>query len=191
MNEDLNLLVLDTEVYSNTGGQASKATPKGAVAQFAAAGRKSAKKDLGLMAMTYQNVYVAQVAIGANPGQYLKALREAESYPGTSLIIAYATCLNHGLKCGMEDSMGEMKRAVDSGYWNLYRYDPRRREQGLNPFQLDSGEPKGDFRAFLNGEIRFASLFASFPDEAERLMAEAETEAIKRYQQYKTMAGDN
>lgn len=186
--EDVNILVLDTEVYSNTGGQASKATQKGAVAQFAAAGRRSSKKDLGMMAMAYENVYVASVAMGADYEQYLKVLKEAESFNGPSLIIAYAPCINHGLKCGMSDVMGEMRRAVQSGYWFLYRYDPRRSRDGLNPFVLDSKEPTGDFKAFLAGEVRFASLKKTFPQIAKKLDHEAEQEAQEKYHRYLKMA---
>lgn len=186
--EDVNILVLDTEVYSNTGGQSSKATPKGAVAEFAASGRKSRKKDLGLMAMAYENVYVAQVCIGADKQQYINAVLEAESYPGPSIIIAYAPCINHGLKCGMDKVMDEENRAVLSGYWNLYRYDPRRTEKGLNPFVLDSKEPTIPLREFMDGEVRFASLKRSFPEEAERLAAEAEADAMAKYKKYKKLA---
>jgi len=186
--EDVNILVLDTEVYSNTGGQASKATQKGAVAQFAAAGRKTSKKDLGMMAMAYENVYVASIAMGANYEQCLKVLKEAESYNGTSIIIAYAPCINHGLKAGMGNSMNEMKKAVQCGYWFLYRYDPRKIKNGENPFVLDSDEPKGEFAEFLKGEVRFASLQKKFPDEAQRLNKEAEAEAKKRYRKYLQLA---
>jgi pyruvate-ferredoxin/flavodoxin oxidoreductase len=187
--EDVNILVLDTEVYSNTGGQASKATQKGAVAQFAASGRKMPKKDLGMMAMSYGNVYVASVAMGANYEQYLKALKEAESYEGTSIIIAYAPCINHGLKAGMGNSMNEMKKAVECGYWFLYRYDPRKSKVGENPFVLDSKEPIGDYKEFLNGEVRFSSLKKSFPDEANRLNEEAAHEAKENYKKYMRLAG--
>ncbi len=188
MGRDVNILVVDTEVYSNTGGQASKATAKGAVAQFAAAGRRSRKKDLGLMAMSYENIYVAQVAMGANPAQLLKALKEAESYPGPSMVIAYAPCQSHGLKRGMDQVQSEMKLAVDSGYWKLYRYDPRRKAEGKNPFQLDSPAPTVPLQEFMNGEVRFASLQKSFPQEAERLAAEAAEEAREQYEKYRKMA---
>ena len=188
MGLDVNVLVLDTEVYSNTGGQASKATQKGAVAQFAAAGRQQSKKNLGMMVMSYENVYVASVAMGANQTQYLKALKEAESYNGPSIIIAYAPCQSHGLRCGMGGSMQEMKRAVDAGYWTLYRYDPRRREEGKNPFVLDSGEPDGSFRSFLDGEVRFSALKKLFPEDAERLASQAAQEAMSRYRKYRAMA---
>ncbi len=190
MGLDVNILVLDTEVYSNTGGQASKATQKGAVAQFAAAGRRQSKKNLGMMAMAYENVYVASVAMGANQAQYLKALKEAESYNGPSLIIAYAPCQSHGLRCGMGGSMQEMKRAVDAGYWTLYRYDPRRAEEDKNPFMLDSGEPDGSFCSFLDGEVRFSSLKKLFPEDAQRLVIQAEKEAMARYRKYKALAAE-
>lgn len=188
MGKDVNILVVDTEVYSNTGGQASKATAKGAVAQFAAAGRRSRKKDLGLMAMSYENVYVAQVAMGADPAQLLRALKEAEAYPGTSLIIAYAPCQSHGLKCGMQAVQTEMKRAVESGYWKLYRYNPLLKKEGKNPFILDSREPVMKLQDFMKGEARFASLEKSFPEAAKTLTEEAETEAKEQYQKYKRMA---
>ena len=139
-------MVFDTEIYSNTGGQASKATPTGAVAQFAAAGKRRKKKDLGMMAMSYGDVYVAQVAMGANPAQFLKAVTEAEAHKGPSLIIAYAPCISHGLRCGMSDVQGEIKRAVEVGYWQLYRNNPELIKEGKNAFILDSKEPQGDFR---------------------------------------------
>ena len=188
MGKDVNVLVLDTEVYSNTGGQASKATPKGAVAQFAAAGRRSRKKDLAMMAMSYENVYVAQVCMGADPAQLLRAMKEAEAYHGTSLIIAYAPCQSHGLKAGMGMVQAEMKKAVASGYWTLFRYDPQRRTEGKNPFMLDSKEPGRSIRDFMAGEVRFASLEKSFPEAAAQLAAEAETESAERYRKYKRMA---
>ena len=181
---DVNVMVFDTEVYSNTGGQSSKATPTSAVAQFAASGKKTKKKDLGMMLMSYKDVYVAQVAMGANQAQLLKAVEEAESYNGPSVIICYSPCINHGLKCGMADVMGEMKRAVEVGYWQLYRYDPRRIEEGKNPFQLDSKEPSGDFRAFLMGEVRYASLAKINPEQAEALYEKCELEAKERYAGY-------
>ena len=181
---DVNIMVFDTEVYSNTGGQASKSTPSSAVAQFAAAGKRTKKKDLGMMLMGYKDIYVAQVAMGASPAQLLKAVQEAESYDGPSVIICYSPCINHGLKCGMGDVMGEMKRAVDVGYWQLYRYDPRLEAQGRNPFQLDSKAPSGDFRGFLMGEVRYASLSKISPDEADALYAKCEKEAMDRYAGY-------
>ncbi len=188
MGQDVNILVLDTEVYSNTGGQSSKATPIGSVAKFAASGKKTLKKDLGMMAMTYGNVYVASVAMGADKNQYMKALKEAESYPGPSLIIAYSPCINHGLKRGMGHSQEEEKRAVEAGYWFLYRYDPRLKDQGKNPFQLDSKEPKGDIQEFLMGEVRYHTLTLSFPKEAETLHKRLAAGQIAKYDQYKKMA---
>jgi len=185
---DVNILVLDTEVYSNTGGQASKATPIGSVAKFAASGKKTTKKDLGMMAMTYGYVYVAMVSMGANKNQLVKVMKEAESYNGPSLIIAYAPCINHGLKRGMGHSQDEEKKAVEAGYWFLYRYDPRLKGQGKNPFQLDSKEPTGDIREFLMGEVRYHTLTLSFPEEAEKLhqiLAESQKE---KYEQYRKMS---
>ena len=162
--ENVNVLVLDTEVYSNTGGQASKSTPMGAIAQFAASGKRVRKKDLGAIAMTYGYVYVAQVAMGANQSQYLKVLREAEAYQGPSLIIAYAPCINHGVKAGMGHSQLEEKKAVECGYWHLWHYNPELANAGQNPFQLDSKEPDwSKFNDFINGEVRFNSLTASTP----------------------------
>ncbi|MDD5602691.1 MAG: pyruvate:ferredoxin (flavodoxin) oxidoreductase [Eubacteriales bacterium] len=186
--EDVNVLVFDTEVYSNTGGQSSKSTPTGAVAQFAAAGKSTKKKDLGMMAATYGYVYVAQVAMGANQNQLVKALTEAENYKGPSLIIAYAPCINHGLKAGMGNTQLEEKRAVEAGYWHLYRYNPELKEQGKNPFILDSKEPTASFRDFLMGEVRYSSLTLTFPDRAEMLFKKAEKDAAERYEKYKKMA---
>ncbi len=188
MGQDVNVLVLDTEVYSNTGGQSSKATPIGAVAKFAASGKKTKKKDLGRMFMSYGYVYVASVAMGANMNQCLKAFQEAESYPGPSIIISYAPCINQGLKKGMGMAQIEEKLAVQVGYWPLYRYDPRLKAQGKNPFQLDSKEPSGDFQEFLMGEVRYSSLLKSFPDEAKRLHQELERECRERYEEYKKLA---
>jgi pyruvate-ferredoxin/flavodoxin oxidoreductase len=187
--EDLNILVMDTEVYSNTGGQASKATPVGAVAKFAASGKKIRKKDLGMMAMTYGYVYVAQVSMGASQSQYLKALREAEAYPGPSLIIAYSPCISHGLRAGMGKSQKQAKLAVESGYWHLYRYNPLLEEEGKNPFLLDSKEPQWDqFQGFLKSEVRYTSLQKAFPAEAAELFKAAETNAKWRYDSYVRMA---
>jgi pyruvate-ferredoxin/flavodoxin oxidoreductase len=184
--QDVNVLVLDTEVYSNTGGQSSKATPTGAVAKFAAAGKPMKKKDLGLMAMSYGYVYVASVCSGANRNHLVKAFLEAERYQGPSLIIAYATCINHGFN--MRRGQDEGKAAVEAGYWPLYRYNPELADEGKNPFQLDSKEPTGDFRAFLMGENRYASLAKQFPERAEQLFKQAEREAKARYQMYKRLA---
>lgn len=187
--EDVNVLVLDTEVYSNTGGQASKSTPIGAVAKFAASGKKIRKKDLGVMAMSYGFVYVAQVAMGASQAQYLKAIREAEAYPGPSLIIAYAPCINHGIRAGMGKSQAQEELAVQCGYWTLFRYNPLLEQQGQNPFQLDSKEPKWEeFQNFLNSEIRYTALKKSFPVEAAELFKAAEENAKWRYNTYKRLA---
>ena len=186
---DVNILVVDTEVYSNTGGQASKATPIGAVAQFANAGKKTAKKDLGLIAAQYDNVYVAKVAMGANPAQLITALKEAEKHYGPSLIIAYAPCINHGLVNGMGKTQMEEKMAVECGYWPLYRYIPENIAEGKNPFVLDSKEPNGKLREFMMGETRFAALTRTFPETAEILFAEAEEQCAARYAKYKAMAG--
>ena len=185
MGEDINILVVDTEVYSNTGGQSSKATPLGAVAQFQAAGKKSGKKDLGKMMMAYGNCYVASVAMGADPNQLLKAITEAEAYPGPSLVIAYAPCINHGIKAGMDQVQAEMKRAVDSGYWPLYRYNPADRE---HPFTLDSKAPTVSYQEFLEGEVRYASLHKTFPENARALFTQAEADAKARYESYRKMA---
>ncbi len=186
---DVNIVVVDTEVYSNTGGQSSKATPIGAVAQFANAGKSTAKKDLGRIAMTYGNVYVAQVAMGGNPAQLITALKEAEKHKGPSLIIAYAPCINHGLSNGMGKVQNEQKLAVDCGYWPLWRYIPENKEQGRNPFVLDSKEPNGKLREFMMGEVRFSSLTRTFPERAEVLFKEAEEFTAKRYEEYKAIAG--
>ena len=185
--EDVNILVLDTEVYSNTGGQSSKSTPLGAIAQFAAQGKRIRKKDLGLMATTYGYVYVAQIAMGADQAQCLKAIREAEAYPGPSLIIAYAPCINHGLKAkgGMGKSQAEEAKAVECGYWHLWRYNPELAEEGKNPFSLDSKEPDWNkFHDFLLGEVRYLSVKKAYPNEAEELFAEAERMAKLRYNSY-------
>ena len=187
--EDVNILVFDTEVYSNTGGQSSKATPLAAVAQFAASGKKVRKKDLGLMLSTYGYIYVAQVAMGANQNQCLKAMREAESYDGPSIIIAYAPCINHGIRIGMGKSQYREKQAVDAGYWHLWRYDPRLEDEGKNPFQLDSKEPTESFQEFIQGEVRYSSLKRSFPETADQLYEEAEKAAKARYNTYKRLAG--
>ena len=185
---NVNLLVLDTEVYSNTGGQASKATNIGAVAQFAAAGKALQKKDLASIAMQYEDVYVAQIAMGADYNQTLKAIMEAEAYPGTSIIIAYSPCISHGIKMGMNNAMLEMNAAVEAGYWHLFRYDPRRIEQGKNPFQLDSHEPTIDYHEFLEGEIRYSSLNLTFPERAQTLFAKAEQHAKNKYRRLAHLA---
>ena len=186
---DVNIVVVDTEVYSNTGGQSSKATPIGAVAQFANAGKETAKKDLGRIAMAYGDVYVAQVAMGANPAQLITALKEAEKHHGPSLIIAYAPCINHGLSNGMGKSQNEQKLAVECGYWPLWRYIPENKAVGKNPFVLDSKEPNGKLREFMMGEVRFSSLTRTFPERAEVLFKEAEDFTTKRFEEYKALAG--
>ncbi len=187
--EDVNVLVMDTEVYSNTGGQASKSTPVGAIAKFAASGKKIRKKDLGVMAMSYGYVYVAQVSMGANQSQYFKALREAEAYPGPSLIIAYSPCISHGLKNGMGMSQNQAKDAVDVGYWSLFRYNPLLETEGKNPFQLDSKEPNWDkFQDFILSEVRYSSLQKAYPEEAKELFVEAKKNAQWRLNGYKRLA---
>ena len=190
--KDVNILVLDTEVYSNTGGQSSKATPVGAIAKFAAAGKRVRKKDLGLMATTYGYVYVAQIAMGADQAQTLKAIREAEAYPGPSLIIAYAPCINHGLKAGMGKSQAEEEKAVKCGYWHLWRYNPALEAEGKNPFTLDSKEPDwSGFQDFLKGEVRYASVMKQYPQEADELFKAAEENAKWRYNSYKRLSKEN
>ncbi len=186
--ENVNVLVFDTEVYSNTGGQSSKATPVGAVAKFTASGKKTKKKDLGMIAATYGYVYVAQVGMGADKNQFMKAIQEAESYDGPSLIICYAPCINHGLKEGMGRTQANTAQAVEAGYWHLWRYNPELKKQGKNPFILDSKEPKASFRDFLMNQVRYSSLVSTFPEEAEQLFAKAEKEAKEKYEDYKKMA---
>ncbi|MBQ6856535.1 MAG: pyruvate:ferredoxin (flavodoxin) oxidoreductase, partial [Lachnospiraceae bacterium] len=182
--EDVNIFVVDTEVYSNTGGQSSKATPLGAVAQFQAAGKKTAKKDLGRMMMAYGHCYVASVAMGADQNQLLKAITEAEAFRGPSIIVAYAPCITHGIKAGMNKVQDEMKRAVDAGYWPLYRFDPTKEK----PFTLDSKAPTMSYKEFLDGEVRYASLYRTFPENANEFFTQAEEQAIKRYEEFKKMA---
>jgi len=184
--EDVNVLVVDTEVYSNTGGQASKATPTGSVAKFAAGGKRVKKKDLGMMAMSYGYVYVAQVAMGADKNQVIKAIAEAEAYPGPSIIIAYATCINHGID--MSNGQLETKKAVEAGYWQLYRYNPALADEGKNPFTLDSKEPTGSYQDFLAHETRYTALKKSKPEIAEQLFAQAEQDAKQRLETYKKKA---
>ena len=186
--EDVNILVFDTEIYSNTGGQSSKSTPAAAIAKFAASGKKVKKKDLGMMAMSYGYVYVAQISIGANKNQALKAIAEAENYNGPSLIIAYAPCISHGIKLGMKSSQDVEKMVVDCGYWHLYRHNPSLKEQGKNPFILDSKEPNGKFREYLMSEVRYASLAKAFPEKAEELFALTEENAMERLENYKRLA---
>ena len=186
--ENINILVFDTEVYSNTGGQASKATPEAAIAKFAAGGKRIKKKDLGLMAMSYGYVYVAQVGMGADKNQLMKAITEAESYDGPYIIIAYAPCINHGIKKGMGKSQENIKDAVDAGYWHLYRYNPELKEKGRNPFILDSKEPTASFRDFIMGQIRYSSLSKEFPEIADKLYAMTEQDAKDKYHTYKELA---
>ena len=186
-NENINVLVFDTEVYSNTGGQSSKSTPNGAIAKFAASGKRTKKKDLGMMAMSYGYVYVAQVSMGADKNQTIKAILEAEAYDGPSLIIAYSPCIEHGIKLGMGNAQEEEKKAVESGYWNMYRYNPTLKGQ-KNPFILDSKDPKSDFKDFLMGEVRYDSLAKAFPKEAEELFNKTEKDAKERLENYKRLA---
>ncbi|MHB8126665.1 MAG: pyruvate:ferredoxin (flavodoxin) oxidoreductase [Desulfitobacteriaceae bacterium] len=186
--DDINVLVLDTEVYSNTGGQSSKSTPTAAVAKFAAAGKKTRKKDLGMMAMSYGYVYVAQIAMGANMNQTIKAIVEAENYPGPSLIIAYSPCINHGIKSGMGTSIMEEKKAVEAGYWHLFRFNPLLKNEGKNPFILESKEPISSFQEFLTGEVRYSSLTNAFPEIAPEMFITAEKHAQERYETYKRLA---
>jgi pyruvate-ferredoxin/flavodoxin oxidoreductase len=188
--EDINIMVYDTEVYSNTGGQSSKATPTGSIAKFAASGKKTAKKDLGAIAMTYGYVYVASIGMGANKQHTLKALVEAESYDGPSLILAYSPCINHGIKLGMGKTQEETKLAVKSGYWPLYRYNPNLAAEGKNPFSLDSKAPDGTLKEFLSGEVRYSSLQKLFPSEAVRLHVQLTEEVNRRYDRYKRMTDD-
>ena len=186
MDEDINVLVVDTEVYSNTGGQSSKATPTGPIAKFAAAGKRTKKKDLGMMAMSYGYVYVAKVAMGANPAQLMKAVTEAEAYKGPSLIIAYAPCINHGINMGK--SQAEEKKAVEAGYWPLYRYNPDLAEEGKNPFVLDSKDPKASYQEFILGETRYSALKKQFPEVADELFNRAEKEANEKIEYYKKLS---
>ncbi len=187
--EDVNVLVFDTEIYSNTGGQASKSTPLSAMAKFAASGKRSKKKDLGMMAMSYGNVYVAQVSMGADKNQLIKAVMEAEKYDGSSLIIAYAPCISHGLKEGMGRSVHNEAEAVASGYWHLYRYNPELKKENKNPFNLDSKEPKGNVRDFIMGQVRYSAIAKQFPDVAEELFTQLEENIQERYETYKRLAG--
>ncbi|MGI6148700.1 MAG: pyruvate:ferredoxin (flavodoxin) oxidoreductase [Firmicutes bacterium] len=188
LGDDVNILVMDTEVYSNTGGQSSKATPTAAVAKFASAGKRIRKKDLGRMAMAYGYVYVAQIAMGANMNHTIRTILEAEAYPGPSLLIAYSPCIEHGIRTGMGTSIMQEKRAVEAGYWHLYRYNPLRKQTGQNPFTLDSPEPTASFREFIESEVRYYSLLKSFPDTANELFAKAEADAKERYAEYRRLA---
>ena len=189
--ENINVLVFDTEVYSNTGGQASKATPKGAIAKFAASGKKIKKKDLGMLAVTYGYIYVAQVGMGADKNQFMKAIIEAENYDGPSLIIAYSPCINHGIKAGMNKAQEDIKNAVDSGYWHLYRHNPELKKEGKNPFILDSKEPTTSFRDHIMGHTRYASLAKEFPDLAEELYSQSENTAMETYDTYLKLSQDD
>jgi pyruvate-ferredoxin/flavodoxin oxidoreductase len=186
--EDINLLVMDTEVYSNTGGQSSKATPTGAIAKFAFSGKKVGKKDLGRMAMTYGHVYVASISMGANKQQTMKAFVEADKHPGPSLIICYAPCINQGIRKGMGKTQEEEKLAVQSGYWPLYRFNPALAEKGENPFILESKDPDGTLQEFLSGENRYAMLEKTFPEESKILRERIEEEFTVRYDTLKLMA---
>lgn len=179
--EDVNIFVVDTQVYSNTGGQASKATPLGASAKFQAAGKRTQRKDLGRQMMTYGDVYVAQVAMGADPNQLIKAVTEAVAYPGPSIVIAYTPCISHGIRSGMNSVQEEMRRAVEAGFWTLYRYDPLKKD---HPLTIDSKEPAGDYKAFLRGETRFAALEARFPEVAQRLFDQAERDVKEKYTEF-------
>ena len=187
--EDVNVLVLDTEVYSNTGGQSSKATPRAAVAKFAASGKRQPKKDLARMAMSYGYVYVAQVAFGAKDEHTLRVFLEAERYPGPSLIIAYSHCIAHGIE--MAQALQDHRAAVLTGYWPLFRYDPRRREQGLNPFVLDSPPPRVPFKEYALRENRFRILAKTHPEAFEQLMQQAQDDIIKRYREYERLAAQS
>ncbi len=189
--EDVNVLVFDTEVYSNTGGQSSKSSPRASVAKFAAGGKSIRKKDLGMIAMSYGYVYVAQIGMGASQAQTIKAIKEAEAYKGPSLIIAYAPCIAHGIKVGMSQTQATVKKAVEAGYWHLYRHNPELEAQGKNPFVLDSKEPTANFQDFLKGEVRYTSLEITFPDIAKELFAAAEEDAKRRYNTYKRLAENN
>ncbi len=185
--KDINILVLDTEVYSNTGGQASKATPTGSTAKFITGGKQTRKKDLASMAMTYGNVYVAQIAMGADFNQTMQAFTEAAAYPGPALIIAYATCIAHGIRAGLGSTPHEAKKAVDAGYYHLFRFNPTLKEQGKNPFTLDSGEPSLDYEEFLNGEIRYDALRRYHPEQADHLFRKAQAQAKERYRYLKRL----
>ncbi len=187
--DDVNILVMDTEVYSNTGGQASKASPTAAIAKFASAGKRTKKKDLGMIAMSYGYVYVAQVSVGADKNQLMKAMKEAEAYDGPSIIIAYSPCIAHGIKAGMGKTQEQGKKAVEAGYWHLYRYNPELKDQGQNPFTLDSKEPTAPFKDFLLSEVRYDSLVKTFPEVADMLFEKSQKEANERYETYKRLAG--
>ena len=186
-----NIFVMDTEIYSNTGGQCSKSTPTASVAKLAAAGKKVRKKDLGLIAMSYGYVYVAQIAMGADMNQTIKAIQEAENYNGPSLIIAYSPCISHGIKTGMGTSIMEERKAVETGYWQLYRYNPDLRKEGKNPFILDSKDPVGSYKDFIHGEVRYSQLMNVFPDIAAEMFELSEEHAKERLEKYKKLAEYN
>ena len=186
--ENVNILVFDTEVYSNTGGQSSKSTPAAAIAKFAASGKRIKKKDLGMMAMAYGYVYVAQVGMGADKNQFMKAVIEAEKYDGPSIIICYAPCINHGIKKGMGKSQENIKDAVDAGYWHLFRFNPELKKEGKNPFTLDSKTPTASFKDFILGQVRYSSLAQEFPEVADKLFEMAEENAKERYDSYQRLA---
>ena len=186
--EDVNVFVFDTEVYSNTGGQASKSTNLGAIAQFQAAGKGTKKKDLAAIAMSYGYVYVAQIAMGADYNQTVKAIAEAEAYPGPSLVIGYAPCINHGIKGGMKIAQTEEKKAVTSGYWNLFRFNPALAAEGKNPFHLDSKAPTTEYEDFIMGEVRYNALSRQNPERAKELFAEAKANAEAKYNRLKEMS---
>ena len=188
---DLNVLVVDNELYANTGGQSSKATPKGAVVQFAAAGKKTAKKDLGLLAMSYRDIYVAKVALGANMNHLIKVIKEAEAYDGPSLIVAYSPCINHGITKGMAYATKQQKEAVESNYWQLYHYNPELIAKGENPFKMDSKEPSKSYREFLMSENRYASLLRRSPEEGEELLDASEEDARQTYKRYKELSEED
>jgi pyruvate-ferredoxin/flavodoxin oxidoreductase len=186
--QNVNIFVFDTEVYSNTGGQSSKSTPTGAIAQFAAAGKEVKKKDLAQIAMSYGYVYVAQIAMGADYNQTIKAMVEAESYNGPSIIIAYAPCINHGIKGGMATAQTEEKNAVASGYWNMFRFDPRLAQEGKNPFMLDSKAPTTSYQDFIKNEVRYSALTRQNPQRAEELFAKAEKNSVEKYAHLQKLA---
>ena len=189
--EDVNVLVLDTEVYSNTGGQASKSTPHSAVAQFAAGGKAIKKKDLGMMAMSYGYVYVAQVSMGADKNQLIKAFTEAEAYHGPSIVICYAPCINHGIKGGLKVAQIKEKQAVECGYWHLFRFNPTLTAEGKNAFTLDSKEPTGDFISFLKSEVRYNSLYKKYPEDVvDGMFEKTHQDAIERYGSYVKKANE-
>ena len=188
-NGDINILVFDTETYSNTGGQSSKSTPFGAIAKFAAQGKRIKKKNLAAMAMSYGYVYVAQVSLSADFNQTLKAIKEAEAYPGPSIVIAYSQCISHGILTGMGTAQKQAKRAIEAGHWTLFRYNPELKEQGKNPFMLDSKEPTQDFKEYMRSEIRFSALSKVAPDKVEEIFDQAAKDVEEKNRQYRNLAG--